>query len=411
MRVLLVTDWISGRGGSEAYMLWLRQGLQAAGDDVRLLTSATGSAGDGRADYVAWASEHPAAQAFLQIVNPFAVTRVRRALREFRPEVVYVSLFAYHLSPAVLHALGDLPVVLGISDYKVICPVARKLLPDGSLCAVRAGWVCRREGCVSLPHWLRDRPRYALLRAGLRRADRLLACSRWVQRELARDGIASDAVDLPVPAPSPGYRRAPSEEPLFLFVGRLEVEKGVPDLLHAFARVRSELPSAGLRIVGRGSQSPLLERLAASLRLGGSVTMTGWQDPDGVERELARAWALVAPSVWAEPLGLVALEAIVRGVPVVASGTGGFGETVEPGVSGLLFPNSDREALADRMLEVGSGRTFPDHRVSPENVSRVTERHDLDRHTRRMRRIFGEVARASRDRVRPTGMQGAAGAP
>lgn len=395
MRILLVTDWTPGRGGSEAYILWLREGLRAAGDQVRLLTTGTGSAGDGLADYVARASERPAAQAFLQIVNPFALTRVREALREFRPEVVYVSLFAYHLSPAVLHALGEVPAVVGILDYKVICPVARKLLPDGNLCTVRAGWVCRREGCVSLPHWLRDRPRYALLRSGLRRVDRLLACSRWVQRELARDGIESDAVDLPVPSPSADYRRSPAREPVFLFVGRLEVEKGLPGLLRAFASVRSEVPPARLRIVGQGSQAELVRRLASDLGLRESVTMTGWQDPNGVERELAGAWALVAPSLWAEPLGLVALEAIVRGVPVVASQTGGFGETVEPGASGLLFPNGDEEALADRMLEVADRRAFADHRVPPAVVERVADRHALPRHAERMRGIFAEVAGSS----------------
>jgi glycosyltransferase involved in cell wall biosynthesis len=394
MRVLLVTDWYPSHGGSEAYMAWLRNGLRATGDEVRLLTSSADSA-DGTADYVAFGTERLVAQAFLQVVNPFAVGRVRSALREFGPDVVFVSLFEHQLSPAILHALRGVPTVLGIVDYKCVCPIARKLLPDGSICAVQAGWVCCRSGCVSLPRWIRDQPRYALIRTGLGTVDRVLACSRWMQRELASAGIPSEWVTLPIPPAGPGFRRTPTREPLFLFVGRLEVQKGVPGLLRAFARVRGEFPSARLRIVGEGSQGQLLEAMAGSLALGESVSWTGWQNPAGVERELADAWVLVAPSLWAEPLGLVALEAIVRGVPVVASEKGGFGETVEPGISGLLFPNGDNEALAHRMLDIAAGRAFRDHVVPDHVARRVAERHSLEGHVERMREIFREVAGTS----------------
>ena len=392
MRILLIADWQPGRGGSEAYVAWLRDGLTDSGDEVRLLTSSAGTAGDGTADHVAYGTSRRAAQAVLQVVNPFAVARVRTVLGEFRPDVAFVSLFMYHLSPAILHALGDVPVVLGIVDYKVICPVARKLLPDGSLCDVRAGWVCHRKGCVGLASWVRDRARYSLVRTGLERMDRIVACSRWIQGELARDGIPSEWVTLPIPAPSPGFRRRPDAEPLFLYLGRLVHEKGVLGLLRAFARVRSEIPAARLRLVGDGPLETVVEGLTHDLGLGDAVDRVGWLDPPAVEQELERAWVLVAPSLYAEPLGLVALEAIVRGVPVIASEKGGFGETVEEGIGGLLFPNGDEAALAARMVEVARRRAFPNHVIPAEAVERTAERHAIKRHVERMRGIFAEVA-------------------
>ena len=392
MRILLIADWQAGRGGSEAYVAWLRDGLAAGGDEVRLLTSSAGTAGDGTADHVAYGTSRPAAQAFLQVVNPFAVARVRSVLREFRPDVAFVSLFMYHLSPAILHSLNGVPVVLGIVDYKVICPVARKLLPDDSLCDVRAGWICHQKGCVGLASWIRDRARYSLVRTGLDRMDRIVACSRWIQRELAHDGIPSEWVTLPVPAPAPGFRRRPDPGPLFLFLGRLVHEKGVFGLVRAFARVRTEIPAARLRLVGEGSEGAAVERLTHELGLADAVDRVGWLDPPAVEQELERAWALVAPSLYAEPLGFVALEAIVRGVPVIASDRGGFGETVEEGVSGLLFSNGDEAALAGRMLEVARRNAFPDHGIPDEAVRRTAERHSMRRHVERMRGIFLEVA-------------------
>src|ERR1700693_367788 len=147
MRILLMTDWNRGQGGTEAYMSWLRAGLTAAGDEVRLLTSSAGSAADGSADYIAYGTNRLLAQTFLQVANPFAVTTLRRALREFRPDAVLVSSFAYHLSPAVFLALGGLPVVLFLVDYKCVCPIGTKLLPSGAICEAHAGWICHRRGC------------------------------------------------------------------------------------------------------------------------------------------------------------------------------------------------------------------------------------------------------------------------
>lgn len=392
MRVLLITDWVANAGGVEAYVTWVREGLRAAGDRVKLLTSGAGTAAGGSADYVAYGANRFAAQALLQVANPLAVLRVRQAVRAFNPDVVLLSMFMHHLSPAILGQLARVPTVLSVADYKPVCPLGTKLLPEGSLCRVRAGAVCWRGGCVSLPHWLRDRPRYALLRRGLRRVDRVVTCSRWLQRELAENGVGADHLDWPVPAPSGGFSRDPAREPLFLYCGRLSVEKGVEVLLAAFARLLAEMPAARLRVAGEGPRRAELERMAGSLGVAGAVTFTGWLTPDDVERELARAWALVVPSLWAEPLGLAALEAIVRGVPVLASSQGGLGEIVEHGVTGLLVPNGDDAGLARLLEAVARGRAFPSRRLPEEAVRAVAQRHAVALHVAHLRGIFEQVA-------------------
>ena len=392
MRVVVVTDWNRGQGGAEAYVTWLRDGLRASGDEVRLITSSAGSAGDGKAEYQAFGTENRAAQSLLQIVNPFAVSVMRKALREFKPDIVFVNMFAHHLSPAILHACGDVPIVLSISDYKCVCPIGSKLLPDGSLCGVRAGWVCHANGCVSLLHWLRDRPRYELIDSGVARAARIVACSEWVQRELMFGGISSECVHLPVPLASEGYKRDRSLTPCIFYCGRLDIEKGVDRLLEAFARVHSNVPGAVLRLAGRGPERHRLEAFARELGIHQHVEFLGWLEPADVERELSSAWLLVAPSLWAEPLGLVALEAIVRGVPVLASKSGGFAETVEEGITGMLVANGDIEALTSAMNEVVAGRKFSQG-IPDEAVRIIETRHDVAAHVARMRTIFEEEIR------------------
>ncbi|MGI9112097.1 MAG: glycosyltransferase, partial [Gaiellaceae bacterium] len=247
---------------------------------------------------------------------------------------------------------------------------------------------CLRNRCLSLPRWLREQPRYALIRAAIESADAVVTCSRFMRSELARAGVEAGFLPWPIDPPSPDFSPVPAEEPLFLFTGRLSAEKGVDVLLRAFGLLRARGTAARLRIVGDGPERARLERLMGSLELEPAVEFAGWVPRSEIEHELAPAWALVAPSTWAEPLGLTALEAIVRGVPVVASATGGLAETVEPGVTGLLFRNGDVEALADCLAEVASRRVFSDHQVSPGNAAAALVEHDLDLHTRRLRELL-----------------------
>lgn len=395
MRILMIIDWNRGRGGAEAYAAWLRDGLREAGDEVRLLTSSAGTAGDGAAEYVAYGTEQVAAQTLLQIANPFAAHTVRGAIREFRPDVVWVNMFAHHLSPAALLAIGDVPTVLSVTDYKAICPIGSKLLPDGRLCAWDSGAICWASGCVSLPHWMRDQPRYALIRAAVGRVDRILACSEWLQESLLQGGIQSEVEPLPTPAPPPGFRRTPAEAPTFLYFGRLSPEKGVDLLIRAYSRLSAEFPGARLTVVGDGAERPSLEALAATLGVGGAVEFLGWLSPEEIDPHLSGAWAAVVPSLWAEPHGLVAVEAIVRRTPVLCSASGGLGEIVEDGVSGLKFANNDEDALLRCLRQVAAAEIFPDKSVPAEAAARIRDRYDVAAHITRMRNVFQETARAS----------------
>jgi glycosyltransferase involved in cell wall biosynthesis len=390
MRILLMTDWNPLSGGSEAYARTLRAGFRRAGDDVCLLTSSVSREARDVADEVAWASDSAWGKAVLQIANPFAAAKVRDVVRRFRPDAALVNMFALYLSPSALTALGDVPFVLLISDYKLICPTGAKLLPDGTICRRPAGRACLEEHCLGRAHWLRDQLRYRRMRDAARKAARILVCSRILQRALQDEGIEGELEFLPVEAPAPGVRQ-PGATPLFVFVGRLDREKGIETLIEAFSRLAVRVDDARLRIVGRGPLRATLEGLTSRLGVSSAVTFAGWRAPPEVEEELASAWALVAPSRWREPFGLVAVEAMVRGVPAIVTGHGGFGETVEHGVSGLHVPPDDVEALAAAMEDVATGAVFASHRLAPDVVHRLRRTYDVMGHVERLRARFNAL--------------------
>jgi glycosyltransferase involved in cell wall biosynthesis len=388
VRILKLIEWNPGRGGAEAWALWLRDALREAGDEVRLLTSAAGTAADGTADYVAPTARRPAARALLQIHDPRAAATVRRAVKEFRPEVAWVNMFAHHLSPSVFRALGPTPVVLFVSDYKLVCPLGSRLLPDGSLCHHQAGLPCLAAGCLSPPHWLRDQLRYAAIHRALRRVHTIVACSAWMQAELKRAGWPS--LVLPIPSlPHPTLPRRPAGEPRFLFLGRLDREKGVDLLLEAFAR----MPTPGsLHLAGVGPCRDALQALVRDLGLDDRVHFLGWLDREAIAQELALAWALVVPSLWAEPLGMVAQEAIAAGVPVIASASGGLAEIVGEGRHGLLFANGDGPALTECLMQIATGADFPEHRLMAGDPEEMVQRFEPGNTLMRWREILATAA-------------------
>lgn len=386
VRILLVTDWMRHPGGAERYVSDLRRGLEAAGDEVRLLTSSAGTAADGTADYVAWGSRSAWLQAGAQIANLPAVAKCRSAVRDFDPQVVLVNMFANHLSPAVFSAWRHLPAFVLATDFKLVCPAFAKTLPGGETCCEREGAACLRHRCVSLPHWLRDRPRYAWLRRTVQRSAGVFACSRFVHGELARNGISSEILPLPVDPPSTAFRRRPAADPLFVFSGRLATQKGIFLLARAFARLRRDMPTARLRYIGDGPERGRLEHLVGELEIAPAVELTGWVDPDRVEERLEEAWATVAPTLGPEPLGMVALESIVRGIPVVATGNGGFAETVEDGISGLLVADGDEDDLLRGLRRIATGASFAEHRIDPATSRTVLTERSLGTHVASLRR-------------------------
>ncbi|WP_433787038.1 glycosyltransferase family 4 protein [Actinomycetospora sp. CA-101289] len=140
-------------------------------------------------------------------------------------------------------------------------------------------------------------------------------------------------------------RAEPGGPPTLLYLGRLEWEKGVHDLVAALPAIRRAHPGTRLLVAGTGSCSDWLAERARAARVRRSVRLLGHVDDDTLRDLLASADAAVLPSRY-EPFGITALEAAAAGAPLVASRAGGLGEVVVDGVTGLSFAPGDVPGLA-----------------------------------------------------------------
>ena len=190
--------------------------------------------------------------------------------------------------------------------------------------------------------------------------DRVLAVSEYSAGQLRsppeRTRVVYGGADPLRHQPHPGERRTG-----ILFVGRLTPHKGLDVLIRALP------PQARLTIVGSEGHDPRpperdYPALLRSLAAGRRVLFLGPVDDEELARQYRTAAVLVIPSVertWygrrvviSELLGLVALEAMASGTPVIASRLGGLPEIVEDGVTGYLFPPGDVSALRDRLTQI-----------------------------------------------------------
>jgi glycosyltransferase involved in cell wall biosynthesis len=174
----------------------------------------------------------------------------------------------------------------------------------------------------------------------------IIAVSNFIKQQMVRSGYAESTISvLYLPAPPVKNVVSPPQDgvPHFLFLGRLSATKGVAWLLNAVAVSRTPLC---LDIAGTGDEEATLRALTQQLGLSDKVTFHGWVSEADVFRLLANARALVFPSLWHEPAGIVALEAMANGRAIIVSRVGGAPEVVEEGVNGLLVDPGNVRQLA-----------------------------------------------------------------
>jgi glycosyltransferase involved in cell wall biosynthesis len=350
-------------GGEERVVEDLSRELVARGHDVSIATLQ--QPGDLTPDELAGARVHTLRSSSYRVTrghhdterrhappvpDPETVLDLRRVLRRERPQIVHAHNWIVH-SYLPLARGAQSALVLSLHDYGLVCATKRLRRKD-HVCSGPAPVKCQvcaaehygpTKGLVAA---FGTRTRESRLR---RNVDVFLPVSSTVE-ELCR--IRGDEVsrvipnfigELPVPVPGDPRLAQLPEEPFILFFGDATVDKGAWHLAEAYDKLEDPPP---LVLVGRCYIDELAER-------PGVYPTGAWPHRLAIEA-LRRSLFTVAPSLWPEPFGLVALEAAAAGKPIVASNIGGLRDIVVDGETGLLVPPDDRLALVAAMHRLSS---------------------------------------------------------
>lgn len=282
--------------------------------------------------------------------------RVKNQLKTKSYDLIHVQNFFPLLSPSVYYAAKSqgVPVVQALHNYRLFCADAT-LFRDGQICekciGKRLAWpairhACYRDKAVASTALVVMQTAHRVMPTWTKKVDMFVTLTQFMRDKYIEAGFPEDKLMVKPNFVSDVPEVGQGDGNFACYVGRLYKEKGIETLLRAWDTVGETLP---LKIIGDG---PLAEQVTDATEKNPNITYLGRQPLDEVYRTMGDAKLLVFPSEWYEPFGRVAIEAYAQGTPVIATGSGGIGELIESGRTGLVFEPGNSDNLAAKVKQL-----------------------------------------------------------
>jgi glycosyltransferase involved in cell wall biosynthesis len=285
------------------------------------------------------------------IWNKRAHSELLALMRRERPDVVHVHNTFPVISPAVYYAANDagIPVVQTLHNFRMLCP-AGTLFRDGHVCedciGKRVPWPGVIHGCYRNSR-LATAAGAAMLathnykQTWSKAVSAYIALTDFARNKFIQAGFPAEKILV-----KPNYLQADpgvgeGTGNYALFVGRLTAEKGISTLLEAWRQIGTELP---LQIAGDGPMAPEVEKASREMQ---GVTWLKWLPREEILERMKHASALILPSTWYEPFGMILVEAFAVGLPVIASDLGSMSVIVDHQRTGLHFEAGNATSLVE----------------------------------------------------------------
>jgi len=366
MRILLLTDYSQLIGGDAVYTAHISAGLEARGHTVRA---------------VGGSSLPSLSKIVTSWFDPRYIRPTQRLLDSFEPDVVLSHSIYYNVSPSVLVPMKNVPVVFIPPD------------PTG----LRYPDVSPRTAYKGLLY-----PKVFTLRTLLRRyVDAFIAQSQTIVEHLNETLAPFDQPVYLLPHPSfwdpidESELNSTSTDRIF-YAGRLMHDKGVDSLLEAFAQLAEERSEMELVLAGGGPLKSPLEARAAQLGLE-NVRFLGRIPHSAVKQQYRKADVTVLPSIDPESFGLVIIESMSQGTPVITTNNGAQAELVTDGVTGYTYPPGDVDELVRNLRTMLTG----DHEEMAKNCLQKASQYSMKSHLEDLEKILTAVRLASEQEEPP----------
>ena len=361
MRILYLADRLSVRSGADLHLLQLMQWAVEEGHTVGLAV--------GRVEHDVLPPEGVALYRIRGLASRTASNSRLANLEELLGAADVVHLQNV-MNPVVLkRAVHTGRVIVTIQDHRVFCPGMGRSLPDGSRC-LDPFESAKCDVCLADPVYRERLLRLTRERRDALKGAQLVVLSRYMADELTLVGLPGAEVIAPWVEVGPEREEAGE---YFFLGGRLVAHKGIASAMDVWRVAGRPL---GLRVAGEGPLEHCLE----------GADLLGWLSSPSLEGELRRARALLFPSFWQEPFGILAVQALAAGTPVIAVDSGGTGEWNTSGC--LRLPAGDDSAMVDCIRDL-AGDAAKAQRLGREGQASVAEKFSYGRIGEKLRALYG----------------------
>lgn len=393
MRVALLSDDWRPTGGVVSHVRLVAAALAAAGHTVLVVHAGDP---DDAAETLPAGLTVRAMPSLLRDRGPHAnraaVAPVLGALAEFQPDLAHIHACTNLGVEDAVRA--TLPTVKTIHTLD-LCPSGTKFhYATGTCCTYATGLLCLprqaylRCTLSKRPQvWWRGYQYAGAVAERLRGRGHVVVASEFVRRFVVDHDVPEDRVTV-VPYFTPEVPDVPaSTGRTVLFVGRVTPEKGVLFLVDALRRVPDPWR---LVVAGEGIGMAEAKHAVASRGVADRVEFRGWLQGAALRAAYVDAAVVAVPSRWPEPFGIVGIEAMAHGRPVVACAVGGVPEWLSDGEGGYLVPPGDVRAMASR-LEACLQDPAHASVVAARGRARVRREFTADAHLARLIPLYTQV--------------------
>ena len=386
MKIIQIISLGYETGGAEYIVKRLKEILIFRGHEVIVLSSDIGSDKKRFSD-IEFKGMNPSnpAKLLFHLFNPYSYFKLRSLLKTFKPDIVHIHTMN-ELSPSILFLLSQTPTIMTIHGPEEFTKsMIIWFLPPSDF--KNRDYNLKNLNFAGKTHYFYYTyiQRY-IYKLGFNNIDLFITPSKYIMKLVKKDlcpiKTLHNGVDLFE------YCNIKNTYQL-LFVGRFEKVKGIEFVISALPKILNKFPNAKLNIVGEGKYKNSLIKIVKMLKLDKSIKFIRWMERNKLISYYNNSSIFVMPSICPEAFGLVGIEAMSVGRPVIASNVGGISEWLDDGETGYLVEPGNSEQIAEKVIKLFSDRKLMEQ--MGKNASKKAEQFSFEKHANEIEKIYKEL--------------------
>ncbi|MBS5858106.1 MAG: glycosyltransferase family 4 protein [Clostridia bacterium] len=360
MKILMVNKFHYLKGGSEKYYFELAELLKKNGHEIAFFSmdNERNIKTDNKEYFVKKIDLNSGSklEAIDVIYSKKNKVIMKKALKEFRPDIVHINNFQRQLSESIVEAIYEenIPIVFTAHDVQAICPAITMLDNNKEICELckNGKYInCIKKNCIKnskLKSVLGaiEGKYYRIKKVYSKKISYIITPSEFYRQKLIDDGIDKEKIETIYNSIDlQKYDLKAEDEGYALYFGRLSKEKGILNLIEAFSKIQNKK----LYIAGDGPEKNKIIEIIENNNLQKNIKLLGYLNQEEIKEYIRKCSFVVVPSIWYENCPYSILETLAIGKPVIGADIGGIPELVKNKENGLIFKYDDVSDLENKM--------------------------------------------------------------